>query len=234
MEQEDGSINVFGKGTPQGGVISPLIANLYLHECFDKWMLETNQSNPFERYADDMVVHCMNKEAAEKLFESIRTRMTLYGLELHPEKAKIVYCKDYRRDKEHDNRSFTFLGFDFQPRMRKSHRGGRFLCFLPAISKAGKKKIRKEMQTALLIKDTEQTIEDIAGKLNSKLRGWINYYGKYEKWETYEVLWYLNKRLVKWVKNKYRLTGLNDGVKKYRELKLATPKLFYHWRLGIN
>jgi RNA-directed DNA polymerase len=234
IEQEDGSTVVRQQGTPQGGVVSPLLANLYLHECFDKWMSETNGNNPFERYADDIVVHCVSNEEAGKLLDSIRMRMALYGLELHPEKTKIVYCKDYRRDKEHKNRSFTFLGFDFQPRTRKSNRGGRFLCFWPAISKTSKKKIREEVQSVLLIKDTEQTIEDIAKRLNPRLRGWINYYGKFGKWETYQVLWYLNQRMIKWIKNKYRIVSVKGGVKKYTELKLANPKLFYHWRLGIN
>ena len=234
IEQEGGSIVVREKGTPQGGVISPLLANLYLHECFDRWMAESNRHNPFERYADDIVVHCISKEEAERLMESIRLRMGMYGLELHPEKTRIVYCKDYRRNGKHENRSFTFLGFDFQPRMRKSARGGRFLCFWPAISKASKKGIREQLKTELLVKDTEQTLEMIASRLNNKLRGWISYYAKFGKWKTYEVFWYLNKRMILWVKNKYRIIGLKDGVKKYKELKQANPGLFYHWRLGIN
>jgi RNA-directed DNA polymerase len=236
VEQEDGRIEERKSGTPQGGVVSPLLANLYLHDCFDKWMSEIHKDNPFERYADDMVVHCQSKEEALLLLEAIRERMAKYGLTLQEEKTKIVYCKDYRRNKEHENISFTFLGFDFQPRMQKSKReeGGMFMCFRAAISKQSKKKIREVIHSVLYVKNTEQSIETIAKGLNDKLRGWINYYGKFGRQETYEVLWYLNGRLVKWIRNKYRIPGVYEGVKKYNELKQTNPKLFYHWRLGIN
>ena len=113
VEQADGSIAMRTKGTPQGGVISPLLANIYLHHGFDKWMDEHHPQNPFERYADDIVIHCKSKEEAEDLLEKLKVRMQEYALELHPEKTKIVYCKNYRRNKTHDNRSFTFLSYSF-------------------------------------------------------------------------------------------------------------------------
>ena len=110
--QPDGSLLKREKGTPQGGVISPLLANLYLHHAFDKWMVEEHRSHPFERYADDIVIHCTTREDAEQLLGLIRERMQQYKLQLHPEKTKIVYCKDYRRKERHENRSFTFFQLD--------------------------------------------------------------------------------------------------------------------------
>ena len=116
VEQEDGSIAARTKGTPQGGVISPLFANIYLHHAMDKWMDEAHPQNPFERYADDIVIHCKSKDEAEQLLEKLKERMRQYELELHPDKTKIVYCKNYFRTEKYDNNSFTFLSYSFQPR----------------------------------------------------------------------------------------------------------------------
>ncbi len=124
VEQDDKSVMARTKGTPHGCVISPLLANLYLHHGFDKWMEEVYPRNPFERYADDIVIHCSSKEEAEKLLEELKTRMQEYELELHPEKTKIVYCKKYQRHDRNDNESFTFLSYSFQPRTIKSKFGG--------------------------------------------------------------------------------------------------------------
>ncbi|HZH64601.1 MAG TPA: group II intron reverse transcriptase/maturase, partial [Flavisolibacter sp.] len=123
VEQEDGSIEARTKGTPQGGVISPLFANIYLHHALDKWMEEMQPQNPFERYADDIVIHCRSKEEAERLLEELKARMEQYKLELHPDKTKIVYCKNYMRNEKHENNSFTFLSYSFQPRTIKDKFG---------------------------------------------------------------------------------------------------------------
>ena len=125
VEQEDGSIAERTKGTPQGGVISPLFANIYLHHAFDMWMDAENPQNPFERYADDIIVHCSSKEEAEQMLEKLKARMGEYELTLHPEKTKIVYCKNYQRNENNDNESFTFLSYSFQPRARRDKFGAR-------------------------------------------------------------------------------------------------------------
>jgi len=234
VEQEDGSIAARTKGTPQGGVISPLLANVYLHHCFDKWMDEVNAACPFERYADDIVIHCNTKDEAERLLEKLKARMQEYALELHPEKTRIVYCKDYRRNDNYDNRSFTFLGFSFQPTTCKSKQGGRFLCFLPAISLNAQKHIRDEIRRVIVPMWSEARIEWYAEKLNNKTRGWVQYYCAIEKWKVRSVLEYANYLLLKWIKNKYRMMSKMAAVKKMKMMQSEQPELFYHWKIGIR
>src|ERR1039457_1524715 len=149
VEQADGSIVARVKGTPQGGVISPLLANLYLHHAFDKWMDKENPQCPFERYADDIVIHCSSKEEAEQILEKLRERMQVAELALHPEKTKIVFCKNYQRKGKHENESFTFLGYNFQPRPRqdKFGRKGVFFVFGGAICQTAKTSIREGIRS---------------------------------------------------------------------------------------
>jgi len=151
VEQEDGSIAARTKGTPQGGVISPLLANIYLHHAFDKWMDETHPQCSFERYADDIVIHCSSKEEAEQMLEELKTRMQEFELTLHPEKTKIVYCKNYQRTEKHDSKSFTFLSYSFQPRTVKDKfgRAKHLLVFSAAICNAAKTSIRTAIKEVL-------------------------------------------------------------------------------------
>lgn len=236
VEQEDGSIAVRAKGTPQGGVISPLLANIYLHYCFDKWMDEVNPKNPFERYADDIVIHCNDKEEAEQLLERMKARMQEYELELHPEKTKIVYCKNYLRNDKHDNNSFTFLSYSFQPRTitSKCNIGERFVVFRAAISNQAKTHIRKVLRKILVTQWSNMTLEWFADQLNAKIRGWMNYYTKYSKNETYQVFYYLNSLIRRWIKNKYRITSEEKMYDKYRLIQQTAPDMFYHWSKGIK
>ena len=236
VQQKDGGIITRIKGTPQGGVISPLFANLYLHHGFDKWMDEENPQNPFERYADDIVIHCNSKGEAEQLLEKLKERMQQYELELHPEKTKIVYCKNYLRNDTHDKNSFTFLSYSFEPRTIKDRFGrkNRLVVFNAAISQEAKASLREKQREALPTMWSNQTLEWFAQRLNPKIRGWINYYAKFNKHLAYEVFYYLNKLIVKWVKNKYKLRGKAWLYDKYKSLQSANPDLFYHWRLGVK
>ncbi len=236
VEQEDKSIMARTKGTPQGGVISPLFANLYLHHGFDKWMDEVNPYNPFERYADDIVIHCNSKEEAGQLLEKLQIRMQEYELELHPEKTKIVYCKNYQRNEKHDNESFTFLSYSFQPRTIKSKFGGgkRILVFGAAICNAAKTSIRTVIKTVLPWQWNTQVLEWFAQRLNPKIRGWINYYSLFNKEETHGVFYYVNELIRKWIKNTYKICGKKKLNKKYQLLQAENPLLFYHWKIGIK
>lgn len=236
VEQQDGSIAPRTKGTPQGGVASPLFANIYLHHAFDKWMDELNPGNPFERYADDIVIHCSSKEEAEQLLEKLKIRMQQYGLELHPEKTKIVYCQNYLRKEKHDNNSFTFLSYSFQPRtvQDKFGRSNRFLMFKAAISQQAKTNIRTTLREILRTRWSERSLEWFAERLNPKIRGWLNYYTKFSRYEVYDVFYYLNQRIQKWIANKYKIRGSRKVRVKYQMIQAAQPELFYHWRLGIK
>jgi len=236
VEQEDGSIAARMKGTPQGGVISPLLANIYLHHGFDKWMDEVNPQNPFERYADDIVIHCSSKEQAEQILEKLKARMQRYELELHPEKTKIVYCKNYQRNDKHDNNSFTFLSYSFQSRTIKDKFGrtNRIVVFSPAISQMAKTNIRRVLREVLMPRISHVKLEKFAERLNPKIRGWVNYYTKFNRMIGLDVFYYLNELIRKWIKNTYKIRGKAWLYDKYRTIQSANPDLFYHWRLGIK
>jgi RNA-directed DNA polymerase len=236
VEQEDGSIVARTKGTPQGGVASPLFANIYLHHAFDKWMDEVNPQNPFERYADDIVIHCSSKEEAGQLLEKLKARMQEYELQLHPDKTKMVYCKNYQRNDNHDNNSFTFLSYSFQPRTIKDKFGRktRLLVFNAAISSQAKTSIRTKLRETLLYRWSDKSLEWFAEKLNPKIRGWVNYYMRFNRYEAYDVFYYLNKRIRKWVANKYKIRGSRKVKSKYQLIQVSNPEMFYHWKLGIK
>ena len=236
VEQEDGSIAARTKGTPQGGVISPLLANLYLHHAFDKWMEVTHTRCSFERYADDIVIHCNSKAEAEGMRIKLETRMQEFELTLHPEKTKIVYCKNYQRLEGHDNESFTFLSYSFQPRTIKSKFGKskRIMVFSAAICNAAKTSIRAAIKEVLRTQWSTQNLEWFADKLNPKIRGWINYYSRFNRYETYGVFYYLNELIRKWIKNTFKIRGKDKLYKKYQLIQAENPLLFYHWKIGIK
>ena len=235
IEQEDGSIAARTKGTPQGGVISPLLANIYLHHAFDKWMDETKLRNPFERYADDIVIHCQSKTEAEQLLAQLAERMQEYSLELHPEKTKIVYCKNYQRHEKHDNESFTFLSYSFQPRTIKDKFSSvkRLLVFSAAISQKAKMHIRTRIREVFNPQRSMQTLETTAHILNPKIRGWINYYTKFNRDKAHNVFYHLNFLIRKWIRNTFKIRSKGKLFKKYRLIQSTNPSLFYHWRIGI-
>jgi RNA-directed DNA polymerase len=237
IEQQDGTIAARMKGTPQGGVISPLLANVYLHHGFDQWMEATYAANPFERYADDIVIHCRSKEEAEHLLAALDQRLQDYALTLHPEKTKVVYCKNYRRKDKHEHESFTFLGYSFQPRRKRdsSAKGYRtYMIFTGAISSKAKASIREAIRAVLHPRWSVQTVEWFAEKLNPKMRGWINYYSRFYRYRTLQVFHYVNEKLRTWIKNKYKLQSKKEVMVKYKTIQQANPTLFYHWQLGIK
>ena len=236
VEQADGSIVSREKGTPQGGVISPLLANLYLHHAFDMWMNETLAQNPFERYADDIVIHCDSKEDAEQVLAKLTARMAEFELTLHAEKTKIVYCKNYERKENHDHESFTFLSYSFQPRTVRSKHSSqkRMLIFGGAICNAAKTSIRTKIKEVMPSNWSSQNLSWFATKLNPKIRGWINYYSKYTRAETYNLFHYLNNLIRSWISKKYKIVGKRKVLKKYEQMLAENPRLFYHWTLGIK
>jgi group II intron reverse transcriptase/maturase len=236
VEQGDGSIIARTKGTPQGGVASPLYANIYLHHAFDNWMDEVNPQNPFERYADDICIHCSSKEEAEQLLVKLKERMRQFELELHLEKTKIVYCKNYLRNEDHDNNSFTFLSYSFQPRTIRDRkdRSKRVMVFSAAICQQAKTSIRTKLKSLLRKRWSEKTLEWFADILNPRIRGWMNYYTLYGRYEMYDVFYYLNDRIRKWIANKYKIRASIKVKKKYEAIQVTQPDIFYHWTKGIK
>jgi RNA-directed DNA polymerase len=235
IEQADGSISARTKGTPQGGVISPLLSNLYLHHAFDMWMSRHFANNPFERYADDIVVHCSSKDEAESLLMSIRERLQGFSLEFHPEKTKLVYCKNYQRKEEHEHNSFTFLSYSFQPRARvnKFGRHTKFMVFSPAICCKAKAFIKGKIRAVFNPRNITMPLESAAIKLNPKIRGWLNYYSRYNKRDAAAVFEYLNTLIRRWIEEKYRLRTKKKVLEAYQNQVQQERKLFYHWQQGI-
>ena len=214
-------------------MISPLLANLFLHYAFDEWMRINHSRNAFERYADDIIIHCNTYEEAQNMLSQIKERLAVCGLEVHPEKTKIVYCKDYRRKGKHDKVQFKFLGFGFQPRSAKSKRDGKmYLSYYPVISKESRQRIILVIRKTNLHRWCKDTIEEIAAKLNPKLRGWINYYGKFGKYVLIRLFGKLEDRLEKFIMNKYKITSLWKAIEMLSNIKNSQPKLFAHWKIA--
>jgi RNA-directed DNA polymerase len=203
-QDEEGRLLQRERGTPQGGVISPLLANLFLHYAFDLWMGRNWAHLPFERYADDIIVHCRTEREANLVRVKIAARLKECGLELHPEKTKLVYCKDSNRGGKYPNEKFDFLGFTFRPRKAYGRKGKSFCSFSPAISKNAAQKIRDEIREWKLHRCTGQTIEDLAGKMNPKLRGWFNYYGRFTPSALRPIERHVGQSLVRWACRKYK------------------------------
>lgn len=231
MMLKDGSIIERIKGTPQGGVISPLLANLFMHYAFDEWMRKNHPESPFERYADDIVVHCGTKEEAEKLLEEIRIRLKECKLELHPEKTKIVYCRDKNRENGYPNEKFDFLGYTFKMRSSINRKGEIFLNFLPAVGEKATKKIREKLIELKIHSATQKSLKEIAKECNPIIQGWLNYYGKFYKSAINYVLESVDERLIKWALKKYKsFKGSKVKAKSWlSEIKNRDPKLFAHW-----
>jgi RNA-directed DNA polymerase len=229
----DGSFLYPEKGTPQGGVVSPLLANLFLHYAFDYWMQRKYPHVPFERYADDMVCHCRTESQARKLLADLNERLGDCGLELHSEKTKIVYCKDEDRKGDYPVKKFDFLGYTFRPRLSRNRRGKFFVNFSPAMSNKAAKAIRKKVRSWSWQLRPGDTLEDLARECNSIIRGWIYYYGRYYPSAMRRILEHINWRLVRWATCKYKkLRGRQRKAKIWlKRIALRQPNLFVHWRI---
>jgi len=196
VQAKDGKLQERTRGTPQGGVVSPLLANLFLHYAFDMWMVRTHPGVPFERYADDILVHCASQAQAARLLVAIGGRLKQCGLDLHPTKCRIVYCKDDNRRGQHEHISFDFLGYTFRPRTAKSRWGKHFVSFLPAMSPKAGKAIRTIVRGwRLARRGNTWSLDEIARWLNPFVRGWINYYGRFYRSALSPLLSYLDRLL---------------------------------------
>ena len=224
------------KGTPQGGVISPLLANLFLHYVFDKWMERNYPQVPFCRYADDGVVHCCTEEEALILKEVLKSRFKECNLELHLEKTRIIYCQGDDRRGEHPHTRFDFLGFTFRPRKSKNRWGKPFINFSPAVSNEAGKEMRQETRRWRLHLRSDKSLEELSRMLSPKVRGWINYYGSFYKSALYPTLRNLNTILVRWAMRKLKRLRhhLTKAVYWLGRIAKRQPELFPHWQFGVK
>lgn len=224
-----------GQGTPQGGVISPLLANLFLHYVFDKWLEQTYPNLMFVRYADDIIVHCSTEQEAEEVLASIKARMAACQLRLHEGKTKIVYCKKYKRRSANKTVKFDFLGFSFQPRPSATKDGRLFLGYDCAISQSSKNKILEDIKSTKFQRWTNRSIEDIAEFFNTKIQGWINYYGKFRKHRLNSLFRFFERRLIEWARRRYKRLNRSyiKASKWFCRFKKNNVKLFVHWERGF-
>jgi len=225
-----------GSVDPAGFCDLAVLANLFLHYAFDTWLAREFPAARFERYADDAVVHCTSEAQARTVLAAIADRMSEVGLELHPDKTRIVYCKDSNRKGSFGHERFTFLGYTFRPRLAKNKHGEPFVSFSPAVSDDAAKRIRWHIRRWRLNLRTHQSLKELAEESNPILRGWINYYGHFYKSGLYPSLRRINEYLVRWAMRKYkRLHGRPTRAWRFlANVWRRDPNLFAHWRLGVH
>jgi len=234
-QRADGTLVERTKGTPQGGVVSPLLANLFLHYAFDAWMARTLPGVSWCRYADDGLVHCRTEQEAQAVMAKLSARLAECGLQMHPEKTQIVYCKDGSRKGRYPNTKFDFLGYTFRPRVVKNRkRNSLFVSFTPAVSAKALKTMRQTTRRLNYRNRTDLSLRDISRLHNPVLRGWVAYYGKFYPSALNPVFRHFNKTLVAWAMRKYRrLKGHKTRTSRFLEgVAVKQPYLFVHWQRG--
>jgi group II intron reverse transcriptase/maturase len=224
-------------GTPQGGVISPILSNLFLHYTYDLWMKRIHPDLPWCRYADDGLVHCRTEQEAEALKAELQARLAECSLELHPTKTKIVYCRDGKRKGTYPNVKFDFLGYCFRPRWIKKSRDNSMFCgFNPAVSPSALKTMRSTIRDLNIRRQTQLSLADIARTLNPLVRGWIEYYGRYAPSALSPMLRYVNQTLVRWAMRKFKRFSAHKirASRFLQKLVRERMSLFVHWRIGMT
>lgn len=234
VQQENGELRPRDRGTPQGGVVSPLLANLFLHYAFDRWMVRHFPKLPFCRYADDGLIHCRSLQQARYVQERLAQRLQECGLELHPDKTKVVYCKDVHRRQEHECIQFDFLGYTFRPRRSQDRHGRLFTNFTPAIAPAAAQVLRQEVRGWRLQLKSDKSIEDLSQMFNPVISGWVNYYCRFHPSAFYRVAAHINRALARWAMRKFKtLRGHQRRARAWvTRVARQRPRLFAHWRLN--
>lgn len=222
----DGIIEERQKGTPQGGVISPLLSNIFLHFVFDKWMEKYHPNMPFERYCDDAIIHCKTEKQAQFIKAVVAKRMKACRLELNEEKSHIVYCKNMTHTENRKQVSFDFLGYTFRP-LRRPTKNGWKLTYFPCMSRSSKNDVRQKLRK-IVWRGYRGTIQELAMVLNPKIRGWYRYYCEYSHWTTRGLWYWLNQKMVKWIM-KTRKMGKGRAHKWLLRVYESNPRLFEHW-----
>ena len=233
VQLEDGSLMARDKGTPQGGVVSPLLSNLFLHYVFDRWMQKYHPDIPFERYADDALCHCKTLAQVQQLRVALEQRFADCHLELHPQKTRVVYCKDDDRRGTYPDHSFDFLGYTFRPRRSKTRWGKFFISFTPAVSNTAAKAMRHTLRSWALHNRSDKSLEDLARMFNPVVQGWINYFASFYKSALYPTLRHVDQELARWAERKYKKLHRHRRRARHWLARVAQtrPGLFAHWKL---
>lgn len=236
LQDKDGPATPRDRGTPQGSAISPLLANIFLHHAFDDWMRAEFPRISFERYCDDVIVHCVSEQQAKFIRAMIQRRLAAWKLKLNPAKTKIVYCKDADRQGSYPNEQFDFLGYTFRPRLSKSRHGKHFVNFTPAVSNKAAKAMRREIRQWSLHRRSDKTLQDLARMFNPIVQGWINYYGRFYRSALIPVLRPINAYLVRWARRKFKRLKRHQGRARrlIESIAQREPTLFAHWRMGLT
>ncbi|MGW6795808.1 group II intron reverse transcriptase/maturase [Streptomyces chartreusis] len=230
MQQPDGSLLVRDRGTPQGSPVSPVLANLFMHYAFDTWLAREYPGVWFERYADDAVIHCVTERQATEVLAALTDRMEQVGLRLHPDKTRIVYCKDGKRRNSYEHTAFTFLGYTFRVRRSRDKKGESFLSFDPEISKEALKRLSAEVRSWHLHTRADLSFVDLARWVNPRVAGWMQYYGRFRRSGLDPLLTRINAYLVRWIRKKYeRLKAKRKAIAKMGEIAKRYPRMFAHW-----
>jgi RNA-directed DNA polymerase len=231
MQLPDGTLAARDKGTPQGSAVSPVLANLFMHYAFDKFLERRFPAVDFERYADDAVVHCKSEAQARQVWAALDQRMAEVGLRLHPAKTKIVYCKDANRRRSFPCSAFTFLGYTFRPRAARTRNGGIFCSFQPAVSDEAMKKMSERVRSWRLQARTGSDLRQLATEINPIVAGWMAYYGRFYRSALYPLLQRINTYLLRWAGSKYRrLHSYKRFTAWWSGILAREPALFAHWR----
>jgi len=235
VQNPDGSLEERDRGTPQGGVVSPLLANLFLHYVFYAWMKRNHPEIPFARFADDVVAHCKSERQARWLLDALRRRFAECGLELHPTKTRIVYCKDDDRRGSWEHESFEFLGYEFRPRRSKNRWGKFFVSFLPAVSPASAKSFRDTVRSWRLHLRSDKSLDDLSRMFGPILRGWMNYFRHFYKSAMYPTLRMFDRVLMRWAMRKFKRLRRHRRRAMHWLGRIAgrDPRLFAHWQMGL-
>ena len=232
-QDAQGAVHERVRGSPQGGVVSPVLANLFLHYAFDMWMKREYPQVQFERYADDVIVHCKTQAQAREVLAAIDARMRECKLELHPEKTKIVYCKDANRKGAYPIEKFTFLGYEFRQRRAKTRTGKYFMGFSPAIAPKARQAVREEIRAWKLHLRSDLALEELSKRYNPIVRGWLQYYARFNRVELYRTLSPLNYALARWACRKFKKLRRHHrkASRWIARVSRREFKLFAHWEM---